>query len=227
MKYKDYLIIPSILMFLIYASCAYVAKTGAEAAGVPDPSVNPHEISWGCDDGGTGELWYSEEHGDTSYFAVNRTADGRELVSVYNGTGKFTDEEVSGLSYTVKDRHMMFSTGEKKYDIIFPNEMTAYDTASDTYYRRGDYSRISETLTSGKFINRDNANDWYVFKDTGKSIEYFGDKAFPGVWNMATADSISVYDKRCGENFTFNLICDVLGEVKGFDFDGVEYYLQT
>ena len=122
---------------------------------------------------------------------------------------------------------MSCSTGGKSYDLIFIDEMTAYDTLSGVYYQRADYDLLFHAITSGKFVNKDNPKDWYVFKSTGKSMEYFGDMVFPGRWRLATSESISVYDNRSKETFSFNILFGSSGQMEGFRFDGVEYYLSA
>ena len=63
MKYRDYLILPVLIMYLLYTSCAYIAKTDEAASvgkkAVPDAAVNPASMIWGGDEGEYGELWYA------------------------------------------------------------------------------------------------------------------------------------------------------------------------
>ena len=223
MKYKDYLILPAILMYLLYASCAYIAKENRELDTVPDAVISPQEIVWGCsEDESHGEYWYANGERGTDYFAVIEGRAGANQICFFEA-----GSPSENVRYSVNDLHLNCTDNGRKYDIIFPNEMTAYDTVSGTYYQRGDYSRLFMGLTSGKFINETNPNDWYVFKESGKSLEYFGDKAFPGKWTLSTSSSISVFDNRTEKTYVFDILLDRYGDVGGFSFDGIIYSLST
>lgn len=220
MKYKDYLIFPVILVYLVFASCAFIAqKTDSEGA-VPVPSVDPYAISWGGKTGEYGEYWYADGARGTECFSVATSSSGVSNICFLNN-----GSDGKGVSYIVSDMHMKCKSGGKQYDLIFVDEMTAYDTVTGTYYQRADYSTIIKCLTSGKFVNADNPKDYYVFKENGKSVEYFGDRVFKGRWNLATSDTISVFDNRCKQNFEFDLLFDYGGEIRGFNFNDVSYIL--
>jgi len=223
MKYKDYLILPVFLMYLLYASCAYVAKINSTVDDdAPEAQISPTEIVWGCGKDGYGEYWYANGQRGTECFSViDNGAMANEICFFENGKG--SDASQGGVRYTVTDLHMCCTDDGRKYDIIFPDEMTAYDTVSGTVYKRADYSKLYSSLTSGKFVNDTNPNDWYVLKESGKSLEYFGDMVFPGKWKMATSDTLDVHDKRTDKDYTFHLIFDAGGAVKGFTFDDVTY----
>ena len=223
MKYKDYLILPVFLMYLMFASCAYIAKVNAEAnPDVPEGQISPEEIVWGCESNEYGEYWYANgERGTECFSVIDRGARANEICFFENGRG--SDPSQGGIHYTVTDMHMCCENNGRNYDLVFPDEMTAYDTVSHTTYQRADYSALYGSLTAGKFINDTNANDWYVLKESGKSLEYFGDMVFPGKWRLATSDTICVYDKKTDQEYTFTLNLTASGEVSGFDFDGVHY----
>ncbi len=228
MKYKDYLILPVLLMFLIYASCAYINKAETSANGVserPAAAVDPMDISWGPEKDDSGENWYAEGARGTSYFSVTPNAAKGNTISFFNSSSGDHRSAVTESSYVVSDMHMRCTNNGTRYDFIFTNEMTAYDTISGTYYQRGDYEEIKSQLTSGKFVNEDNPKDYYVLKDNGKSVEYFGDRVFKGNWTLSTAETISLYDKANKQDYQFSLIYDDFGNISGFDFKGIVYSL--
>lgn len=166
--------------------------------GEPKATISPTEISWGDD------CWYQE--------------------GARNGDS-FNEKN---LNYSIKDMHMSgVSDNGTKYDLIFVDELTAYDLLSETYYRRADYDTLYNDLISGKFVNAQNENDYYVFKDSGKSIEYFGNQVFKGSWSFKTSSILKVYDNTCKEYFEFELIFDVMGNISGFKFYDSVYNLEN
>ena len=228
MKYKDYLILPVFIMSLLFASCKLLSGSdGLDSAMVPDAELDPEEITWGCDENGYGEYWYANGTRGAECFSVLSGKNGANEICFYSNSKGTSDAGAKGVRYTVDDMHMSCSTGGKSYDLIFIDEMTAYDTLSGVYYQRADYDLLFNAITAGKFVNKDNPKDWYVFKSTGKSMEYFGDMVFPGRWRLATSESISVYDNRSKETFSFNILFGSSGQMEGFRFDGVEYYLSA
>ena len=223
MKYKDYLILPAILMFIVYASCAYVGGADAEAspAACPEASVDPAAISWMQADEQTGECWYESGIRGGSYFAVNTNENGANVISFHEGN------QGSESAYIVSDMHMRCNSNGQRYDLIFTDEMTAYDTVSGRCYQRGDYTQLKNDLLSGRFVNSENPRDYFLFRDNGKSVEYFGDKVFRGSWNFDTSTTVAVSDKSCKKDYHFDLLFDGFGSVCGFDFNGITYSLET
>ena len=223
MKYRDYLILPVVCMYILFASCAFVAKQGALSGSEaePEPSISPECISWGGSEGCLGELWYAEGGRNGECFAVEEGENGCSSICFYSG-----ESNAASLSAcTVEDMHLCCSSGEKNYDLIFIDEMTAYDCVSGTYYQRADYGSLSEQLCSGKFVNTTNERDYYVFKDNGKSAEYFGDQVFKGSWSLDTSSTVTVYDRQCRQDFHFNLVFNSYGEISGFTFNEIIYSL--
>lgn len=219
MKFKDYLILPVVAMYVLYTSCAYVAKPAEkiELSKAPIAAVNPSEICWGT---GSGEQWFAEGNSSSRSFYVSPDKNANDIYFVKNTCNSEKNES----TYIISDMHMKCAGNDGiNYDLIFPNEMTAYDCNSGTYYLRGDYEEIVKQLTSGKFVNSENANDYYVFKSSGKSTEYFGNKVFKGKWQLETSGTVSVYDQSCKEYFRFNLLTDFHGRITGFQFNDITY----
>lgn len=213
-------------MFMLYASCAFISKSEATLGNTPDVGVNPDEIVWGYDENGLGEYWFANGRRGTEFFSVLKGKSGINEICFFNGTKGITDVTSKSVNYSVEDGHMICSSDCRDYDFIFVDEMTAYDSESGIYYRRGDYRQIYDSIISGKFVNADNYNDYYVFQKSGKSTEYFGEKAFPGRWRLTTSATMCVYDNRSEQEYLLNLIYDNFGVVCGFSFDGINYYLE-
>lgn len=232
MKYRDYLILPAIVMYIIFASCAFIGKMSVDPEMVsetvisePTASVNPSEMSWGQSDSEYGECWYAEGTRMGDYFTVNTSSSSKDIY-FYDSKSSSGKTAAEPTPYVVKDMHMLASTQSgRKYDLIFLDEMTAYDCISGTYFQRADYSSLKQQLTSGKFVNSTNSRDYYVFKNNGKSCEHFGDQLFKGNWVLDTTDTLCVYDYSCQENFHFNLIFDGFGKISGFTFNEIIYTL--
>lgn len=219
MKFKDYLIMPVIAMYVLYTSCAYIAKPveKTETAAAPAAVVDPSNICWGTD---SGEQWFAEGNASSRCFYVSPDKNENNIFFVKN---TYNSENYES-KYVISDMHMKCAGNDgTNYDLIFPDEMTAYDCNSGTYYKRGDYNNILEQLMSGKFVNSENKNDFYVFKPSGKSAEYFGNKIFKGKWQLETSDTVTVYDNACKDYFRFNLITDYHGSITGFRFNDTVY----
>ena len=232
MKYRDYLILPAIIMYVIFASCAFIQKNSATpssegvevAEAEPTASVNPSDMSWGNDQEQYGEYWYAEGTRKGDYFSVEPSSSKEIYFYEYADTTEVAD--VESTPYVIRDMHMLASTDSgRNYDLIFLDEMTAYDCVSGTYFERADYDDIKDQLTSGKFVNTTNDRDYYVFKNNGSSCEYFGDQCFNGDWTLDTTETLCVYDHACHENFHFNLIFDSYGKISGFTFNEILYTL--
>lgn len=220
MKYKDYLIVPVLAMYLLYASCAYIAKDGADAAE-PEPSVNPSDITWSSS-GDEAEYWYADGRRGTECFYVVEGQYGAGGICFSDGSR--SDDRTS--NYVISNMHLKCSGGSgESHDLIFLNEVTAYDTVSGTYYKRADYEDITGSLVSGKFVNSENPKDYYIFKKNGKSAEYFGDKVFKGKWSLDTAESLTVYDYSCRQDFRFGIVTDPAGGVAALKFNDTVYNL--
>ena len=229
MKYRDYLILPVLIMYLLYTSCAYIAKTDEAASvgkkAVPNAAVNPASMIWGGDEGEYGELWYASGARGTSCFTVANTTPAEAKICFYGNSASGGATEMTESSYVISDKHLRCTNNGTRYDFIFLDEMTAYDLLSGTYYQRGDYNLLKQQLTAGKFVSTSNPNHYYVFKDNGKSVEYAGDKVFKGKWNLSTSDSVALYDRTCRETFDLELLSDEYGNISGFDSNGTVYAL--
>lgn len=228
MKYRDYLVLPAIIMYIVFASCAFIAKadnTGKNSEdAVPTASVNPTEISWGCEEDNSGEYWYAAGARTGEFFSVEKNSKGSNEICFYDSKEDMNSSKP--VTYLVNDMHMKCLTEEgRHYDLIFLDEMTAYDCISETYYQRADYDTLSSQLVSGKFVNSTNSRDYYVFEKNGKSYEYFGDQVFKGLWTLETSETMSVYDKTCKQDFNFNLMFDNYGNISGFTFNEIAYNL--
>lgn len=214
-------------MYVLFASCAFIAKSG----GMPDKlevaepiaSINPEDISWGCSGDSLGEYWYAEGMRCGECFSVEPSPNVNDIY-FFDPANKSECSDCA--SYTVSDMHLYCSNEEgRNYDLIFLNEMTAYDCLTGTYYQRADYDSLKDQLVDNVFVNSTNSRDFYTFKDNGKSAEHFGDQIFKGNWTLDTTETLSVYDKECKEYFHFNLLFDDCGLIKGFMFNDVEYTL--
>ena len=201
MKYKDYLIIPIILIYIVATSFAYVGKNEVSDVPIdaPQASVCPEDINLGTD------VWYAE--GSRNSDAISASS-------------------VSRISY--EDMHMLCATNEgKNYDLIFVDSMTAYDCNTGTYYERADFDTLVKELSSGKFINSSNYKDYFVFEENGKSIEYYGDKVYKGEWSFDTSDTLLVYDNACRGYIGFDILFDVYGDICGISNSDYVYNLVT
>ena len=201
MKYKDYLIIPIIAIYIVMTSFAYVnvSNENEDGTAAPTASVSPVDINLGDD------TWYAE--GTRNSDCINAAT-------------------VSKLS--IKDMHLLCSTDEgKSYDLIFVDSMTAYDCNTGVYYERADYDTLVDELLSGKFINESNYTDYYTFSSNGKSAEYFGEKVYKGKWSLDTSDSLVIYDNTCKGYMNFAILFNVYGDVSGISYGGKVYNLVT
>ena len=228
MKYKDYLILPVLIMYLLYASCAYIARTDERLngkAGVPSAAVDPSAIAWGGEEGEYGECWYAEGARGTSFFTVSLSSSKEPSIRFYDNASTDRNKALSESSFVVSDMHLRCTNNGTRYDFIFIDEMTAYDVLTGTYYQRGDYDLMKAQLTAGRFVNANNPDHYYIFKSNGKSVEYAGDKVFKGEWSISTSGSVALYDKSCKETFALELISDDFGNIAGFDSNGTLYTL--
>ena len=227
LKYKDYLILPVLIMYLLYASCAYIARTDRDGkkADTPAATVDPAVLSWGDAEGEYGECWYAEGARGTSYFMIAATGRRDPSICFYNNASSGKRNDFTESSCVMADKHLRCTNNGTRYDFVFIDEMTAYDLLSGTYYQRGDYKLLKAQLTAGKFVNVDNPSHYYVFKENGKSVEYAGDKVFKGKWNINTSDTIALYDKTCKEVLDLQLFSDDFGNLGGFNSNGVIYTL--
>ena len=216
-KYKDYLIAPVISMYVLFASCAYIGQNVFKTAETeaPQPTVSPAAICW------DGDSWYAGGSRGTASFTVVKEDTGSNEVYFSNSRGS-----MNAVSYRIDDMHLLCCDGESNYDIIFLDEVTAYDCNSGVYYQRADYNKTVSALTSGKFVNTANKADYYEFKSSGKSVEYCGDKVYSGKWNLETSDSIQVYDNTCKGSMGFELVYDASGNISGMTYNNNTYVLE-
>ncbi len=223
MKYRDYLIIPAICMYILFASCAFVLKADnvAYAGGLEEEpavaAVNPETINWG-----SGELWYADGERFGESFCVSGSG---EYQICFNSADK-NRESSDSVSFVVDGMHLKFSCDGQSHDMIFTDEYTAYDTESGMYFVRADYDSLQSQMVSGKFVNSENDRDYYQFGTNGKSSEYFGDQLYRGTWAFDTADSVVVFDYASDSDFHFQMMFDDYGSVCGLQFNDIEYILE-
>ena len=228
MKYKDYLILPVLIMYLIYASCAYIAKVDGSAekrASMPSATVDPSQIVWSDDESDEGEFWYADGVRGTAYFSVNSSAPETSTIRFYGGVNAGKQQTVTESSFTIRNKHLQCTNNGIKYDFVFPDQMTAYDTVSGIRYQRADSSQMKTQLTSGKFVNESNPGNYFVLKENGKTKEYCGVKVFSGKWTMNTTDTIVLSNHSTGEPIRVDILCDSFGNINGFDIKGTIYKL--
>ena len=228
MKYKDYLILPVLIMYLIYASCAYIAKvdeSDAKQKNTPSAKVDPAAIVWYDNECTEGELWYADGVRGTTYFSVNKTSSGAATIRFYGATNLGKQQTVTESSFTIQKKHLQCLNGGTKYDFIFPDEMTAYDTVSGIRYQRADSSQMKIQLTSGKFVNESNPKNYFVLKENGKTKEYDGVKVFNGKWALNTTDTLVLVDSGKKDGICVDILCDSFGNINGFDIEGTVYTL--
>lgn len=223
MKYRDYLIIPAICMYILFASCAFVLKADnvAYASGLEgEPAVaalDPETINWG-----SGERWYAdgERFGESFYVPVS----GEKQIC-FNSAEK-SNTSSKPVAFIFDGMHLKFSSEGQSHDLIFTDEYTAYDMNSGMFFVRADYDSLQSQMVSGKFVNSENNRDYYQFDSNGKSAEYFGDQLYRGSWAFDTADSLVVFDYATDSDFHFQMIFDDYGSVCGLRFNDIEYILQ-
>ena len=230
MKYKDYLILPVLIMYLIYASCAYIAKvdgTAEKRAATPSATVDPLQIVWSDGESSEGECWYADGIRGTSYFSVNRSSSGEMLVRFYSGANSGKLQTAAESLCTIRNKHLQCTNNGTRYDFVFPDQMTAYDIVSGVRYQRADSSQMKAQLTSGKFVNESNSENYFVLKENGKAKEYSGVKVFSGKWTMNTTDTIVLSNHSTGEPIRVDILCDSFGNINGFDIEGTIYKLSA
>ena len=214
-------------MYVLFASCAFILKgenayAYDEFDAEPVARICPDKINWTGNDFHSAELWYADGGRFGECFSVD-LKNGSNSVSFFNCEN--SDVSSCSTTYMIDDMHMLCNVSGKEYDFIFPDEMTAYDCNSSTFFVRADYDTLFNQITSGKFINSSNERDYYIFKTNGKSAEYFGDQLYKGVWSFNNSQSVTVEDSSCDASFHFDLIFDEYGYVSGLMFNGIEYNL--
>ena len=228
MKYKDYLILPVLIMYLIYASCAYIAKvdgTTEKRASLPSTVIDPSQIVWSDADSSEGELWYADGVRGTAYFSVSANDSGETTIRFYDGSTSGKLQSVKDSACTIRNKHMQCTSDGTKYDFVFPDQMTAYDIVSGIRYQRADASQMKYQLTSGKFVNESNPRNYFVLRENGKLKEYSGVKVFSGKWVMNTTDTIVLSDYNIKESVCVDILCDSFGNISGFDMNGTVFSL--
>lgn len=209
MKYKDYLILPILAMYLVYASCAYVGE--ADAAGkVPKKLIDPAYISWGKSNEDYGELWYAENPVAKDCFFVSNDQNGKNEIS-FISTQSGQRNRVQKSDYSIVDKHMYCRSSNQTYDLVFTDALTAYDTLSGVYYRRADLNQLKDSLSSGKFVNSENEKNYFVIQKNGKVTEFLGEREYRGSWRAKTADTITLIGNDSNNQLDFMLIYDEYG----------------
>ena len=222
-RYKDYLILPVLVMYLIYASCTYIANADSpEASGsaAQVAAVKPDEIVSSFNS--RVEFWYADGMRGGACFSIGKNETGSSVISFFANSEE-TANEKPGAAYLVSGMHLCCSEDGKRYDLVFADDTTAYETISGVTYHRADYSRLKSVLIGGKFVNTTNSKDYYVFKSNGKCKEYFEDRVYNGTWNFCGEDTVAVYDKVCKESFELILMKNAYGDVFGFNLNGNVY----
>lgn len=133
MKYRDYLILPVLVMFLVYASCAYVGDTKAASA-----------------------------------------------------------ENESAVVSVMDDREVLLSQ-----------------------------------IQSCRFVNEEDARDYFVLKTNGRIVQYCGDRVFKGKWDLTSPEALTLHAGRNSQGVTVEFLFDGYGSICGAVCNDVVYALSA
>ena len=162
-----------------------------QAAVEPAANVAPDDIDPGSlDQENTSDLWWpnGDKSGECLYF-TNAANDAGKTV-----TFAFGDDETSIWEVQIEDGHLVpGEEAERAFDIVFIDNFTCYDYATETLYVRGDMSQADyEAALVGSYaLNPDDpSEDTFTLMEDGTLIQTFKGTDYEGTWSVINTTEV-------------------------------------
>lgn len=169
-----------------------------------DSGIDPTLINFGTSGGEAhiGDSWYKngEKSGDSIYFekADNANA-GFACVRVKEG-----EVDKTWLCKVTDNGHVVDQDGSSDLDLVFENELSAYNNADGVRYVRGDAQELAKLFADKTLTEQDNASNTIILNADGTGKEVFDGKEDALTWKVVSATIVSVSDSEYEYSFTVN-----------------------
>lgn len=169
-----------------------------------DTGIDPSLIDFGVSGGEAhkGDNWYKDGvKGDS--FIYFETAD--------NANAGFACIKVEGgsivktwLCKTDSGNRVSDQDGSSDLDLVFENELSAYNNADGTRYVRGNAEEIAKLFAGRNLAEQENPSNTIVLNADGTGKEVFEGKEDALTWKIIAATLVSVSDSEYEYIFTVN-----------------------
>ena len=156
-------------------------------------NVHPEDIDPGSlDQENTSDLWWPNgvQSGEAVYF-TRAANDAGKTVSFFVSDEEYDDIWEVELT---DDGHLVSGAdADRQFDIVFIDNFTCYDYATETLYRRGTMSQADyEALLVGTYAyNPDDLDeDTFDLQEGGVLIQTFDGKQYEGTWSVINTTEV-------------------------------------
>ena len=172
-----------------------------------DPSTIEPGMVWDNDaDNGTSDIWYKDgNRSGEGFFITNANNDAGRSLTWVDAKGSQTDSafylEVS------PDKHLVNQSGhnEPAVDLVFEDNMTAYDNASGTRYSRGDQKALESQINDTTWEYKDTT---FTFNADGTYKQEQNGKERSGVWEVRSPTVLGIMASDRDKFDEFRMVSD-------------------
>lgn len=193
-----------LFLFILIFSLSACGNNFPKAEAVADPA----EINWGS--GEEGDRWYLDgKEEEENYLIFTKASTGKDCYICQS----VTEGNKSELTCTAREKHLTVPGGI--IDIIFPDQFTAYDTVSKTYYSRGNLKDLMSSLGNLVFEEKTDATNVLKLNEDGKCKEKYLGNTYTGTWKLCTPDTVRCTFKDDDFPYEFKVVKDDDGNITG------------
>ena len=87
-------------------------------------------------------------------------------------------------------------------------------------------SAVSQ-IQSCRFVNEEDARDYFVLKTNGRIVQYCGDRVFKGKWDLTSPEALTLHAGRNSQGVTVEFLFDGYGSICGAVCNDVVYALSA
>ena len=172
-----------------------------------EANIDPATINWGT--GTEGDRWYLDGKEGNDYLIFSRAETGKACYICES----VTESGKTEITCTALEGHLT-APGDI-VDFIFPDNFTAYDTISETYYSRGDAEALRAAIGDLTFIEKtDETNVLKLTKDGACKEKYLGN-SYSGTWELVTPDTVCCSFQNDDFPYEFVLVKNEKGDITG------------
>lgn len=180
-------------------------------ANVEPELINPGSL----DQENTSDLWWAngDQAGESVYF-TNAANDAGLTVTFVAPDGT----ETSIWDVEASDMHLTSADGaERAFDIVFVDNFTCYDYATNTLYLRGEMSQADyEALFADATfaLDPDNPDDnSFTLNADGTLVQTYGGSEYEGTWSVVNTTELNFDFESYDDDYGFEVVDGQVTEI--------------
>lgn len=192
-----------------------------------EPNFDPATLSAGLSNNDTAgaltytDYWYAD--GDSEHPALYFQNNSIMTPVFLNADG--TEKTTKAGKTKIADGHLVpDGDADPTYDIVFDDPFTCYDSVSQTWFTRGDYTATLAKVVNTKWTSQQNGANSLELMEDGTAV-FTGKFSSTGTWHLTAIDRIGIADDSESEMREYDLSYDGSGKVTSLEwtFEGYGY----